>query len=80
MASEAGKLTGGADCCAKAPDKLIGFAVHDPQREAGRLRPKLIEEVKSMGLKGARSDEHPTRELFDVVAELNIPVLYYPGF
>jgi predicted TIM-barrel fold metal-dependent hydrolase len=69
-----------ADFCAKAPDKLIGFAAHDPQREAGQLRPKLIEEVKSMGLKGVRSDGHPTRELLDVVAELKIPVVYYPGF
>jgi predicted TIM-barrel fold metal-dependent hydrolase len=69
-----------ADFCAKAPDKLIGFAVHDPQREAGQLRPKLIEEVKSMGLKGVSSDGHPTRELLDAVEELKIPVVYYPGF
>jgi len=69
-----------ADLCAKAPDRLIGFAAHDPQREAGQLRPKLIEEVKSMGLKGVRSDGHPTRELLDVVAELNIPLVYYPDF
>jgi predicted TIM-barrel fold metal-dependent hydrolase len=69
-----------AHFCAKAPDKLIGFAAHDPQREAGQLRPKLIEEMKSMGLKGVRSDGHPTRELLDVVAELKIPVVYYPGF
>jgi len=69
-----------ADFCAKAPDRLIGFAAHDPQREAGQLRPKLIEEVKSMGLKGVRSDGHPTRELLDAVAELKIPVVYYPGF
>jgi len=69
-----------ADFCAKAPDRLIGFAAHDPQRDAGQLRPKLIEEVKSMGLKGVRSDGHPTRELLDVVAELKIPVVYYPGF
>jgi len=67
-----------AEFCAKAPDKLIGFAAHNPQREAGQLRPKLIEEVKSMGLKGVRSDGHPTRELLDVAAELKIPVVYYP--
>ena len=67
-----------AEWCGKYPDQLIGFAVHNPQRETGRLRPALIEEVKSMGLKGVRSDGHPTRELLDVVAELNIPVIYYP--
>jgi len=69
-----------AERCGKYSDRLIGFAVHNPQRESGRLRPALIEEVKSMGLKGVRSDGHPTRELLDVVAELNIPVIYYPDF
>jgi predicted TIM-barrel fold metal-dependent hydrolase len=67
-----------ADLCAKTPDKLIGFAVHNPQREAGRVRAKLIEEVRSMGLKGVRSDGHPTRELLDTAAELKVPVMFYP--
>lgn len=67
-----------ARLCAKNPEKLIGLAVHSPQRETGHLRRMLVEEVKSMGLKGVRSDGHPTRELLDVVAELNIPVIYYP--
>jgi hypothetical protein len=67
-----------AEFCAKAPDKLIGFAVHHPQREAGQLRPKLLEEIKSMGLKGVRADGHPSRELLDVAAELKVPVVYYP--
>jgi predicted TIM-barrel fold metal-dependent hydrolase len=67
-----------AELCEKYPDKLIGFAVHNPQREAGQLRRALSEEVKVMGLRGVRSDGHPTRELLDVVAELNIPVIYYP--
>jgi hypothetical protein len=67
-----------AELCGKYPEKLMGFAVHNPQRESGRLRPMLIEEVKSMGLKGVMSDGHPSRELLDTVAELKIPVLYYP--
>jgi hypothetical protein len=67
-----------ADLCQKHPDKLIGFAVHSPQRETGRLRSMLVEEVRSMGLKGVRSDGHPTREMLDVVAELKIPVMYTP--
>jgi predicted TIM-barrel fold metal-dependent hydrolase len=67
-----------ADLCEKHPDKLIGFAVHSPQRETGRLREMLLEEVRSMGLKGVKSDGHPTRELLDVVAELRIPIMYCP--
>ena len=67
-----------ARLCAQYPDKLIGFAVHSPQREAGQLRSLLMEEVKSMGLKGIKSDGHPTRELLDTAAELTVPVMYYP--
>jgi hypothetical protein len=67
-----------AKLCEKYPGKLIGVAVHSPQRETGRLRSMLLEEVRSMGLKGVKSDGHPTRELLDVVAELKIPVMYYP--
>jgi len=69
-----------AEFCVKAANRLIGFAVHNPQVEAGQLRLKLTEEIKSMGLKGVRSDGHPTREMLDIVAELKIPLVYYPGF
>ena len=62
----------------KHPEKLIGFAVHSPQRETGRLEQMLVEEIKVMGLKGVKSDGHPTRELLDVAAEFKIPVIYYP--
>jgi len=68
-----------ARMCEKYADKLTGFAAHSPQREAGQLRRMLLEEVKSMGLRGVRSDGHPTRELLDAALELNIPVMYYPG-
>jgi uncharacterized protein len=67
-----------AKVCEKYPERLIGFAVHNPQMESGHLRPLLIKEVKSLGLKGVRSDGHPSRELLDVAAELKIPVIYYP--
>jgi uncharacterized protein len=67
-----------ARICEKHPGKLIGFAMHSPQRETGRLRAMLTEEVKSMGLKGLKTDGHPTREILDVVTELGIPVIYYP--
>jgi hypothetical protein len=67
-----------ADLCQKHPDKLIGFAVHSPQRETGRLRAMLFEEVQSMGLKGVKSDGHPSREMLDAVADLKIPVMYTP--
>lgn len=68
-----------ANACEKYPDKLFGFAVHSPQREAGKLRQLLTEEVRSMGLKAVKSDGHPTRELLDVAAELKIPIVYYPA-
>lgn len=67
-----------ARICEKHPGKLIGLAAHSPQREAGSLRKLLAEEVKSMGLRGVRSDGHPTRELLDAALELGIPVVYYP--
>jgi len=60
------------------PDKLIGFAVHNPEREAGKIAAMLREEVKSMGMRGVRSDGHPDRELMDAAAGLHIPVMYYP--
>ncbi len=67
-----------AKVCEKYPERLIGFAVHNPQQESGHLRQLLTAEVKSLGLKGVKSDGHPSRELLDVAAELNIPVIYYP--
>jgi predicted TIM-barrel fold metal-dependent hydrolase len=67
-----------ARACEKHPDKLIGFAVHSPQRETGRLKATLTEEVRSMGMKGLKTDGHPTREILDAVAELGIPIIYYP--
>jgi predicted TIM-barrel fold metal-dependent hydrolase len=67
-----------ANLCEKHPDKLMGFAVHSPMRETGQIRQMLTQEVRSMGLKGVRSDGHPTRELLDAAAELGIPVVYYP--
>jgi predicted TIM-barrel fold metal-dependent hydrolase len=67
-----------ARLCEQHRDKLIGFAVHNPQSEAGRVRQMLTEEVNSMGIRGVRSDGHPTRELVDTAAALRIPVIYYP--
>ncbi len=62
----------------KYPDKLIGFAVHSPQRETGRLRGMLVEEVKWIGLKGVKSDGHPTRELLNGVGARCLNIMYYP--
>ena len=64
--------------CEQYQSRLIGFAVHNPDAEAGSIRKTLTEEVRSMGLRGVRSDGHPTRELLDAAAELRIPVIYYP--
>jgi predicted TIM-barrel fold metal-dependent hydrolase len=68
-----------ARLCSNHAGKLTGFAAHSPQREAGKLRRMLADEVKSMGLRGVRSDGHPTRELLDTALELSIPVMYYPN-
>lgn len=67
-----------ARMCEKHAGRLIGIAAHSPAREAGRLRSLLLEEVKSMGLRGVRSDGQPTRELLDAAVECNIFVMYYP--
>jgi predicted TIM-barrel fold metal-dependent hydrolase len=67
-----------ARLCEKHAGRLIGFAAHSPQREGGRLRGLLADEVKAMGLRGVRSDGHPTRELLDAALELGVPIMYYP--
>ena len=67
-----------AEICRKHPRRLIGFAKHDPQAEAGRIRSMLKHEVESLGLKGLKLHRLPTREVLDTVAELRIPVLYHP--
>ena len=67
-----------ASTCRKYPDKLIGFAVHNPQHEAGHLKDLVTREVRELGMRGLKTDGHPTREILDVVSEFNLPVLYYP--
>ena len=67
-----------AEICGRHPGKFIGFAKHDPQAEAGRIRALLRREVESLGLKGLKLHRLPTREVLDAVAELGIPVLYHP--
>ncbi|MEK7406479.1 MAG: amidohydrolase family protein [Acidobacteriota bacterium] len=67
-----------AEICASHPGKFIGFAKHDPQTEAGRIRALLRREVEKLGLKGLKLHRLPTREVLDTVAELGIPVLYHP--
>lgn len=68
-----------AEICGRHPGKFIGFAKHDPKTEAGRIRPMLRREVESLGLRGLKLHEHPTREVLDAVAELGIPILYHPS-
>src|SRR5713226_1518025 len=67
-----------AEICGRYPGKFIGFAKHDPQSEAGRIRALLRREVESLGLKGLKLHRLPTREVLDAVAELGIPILYHP--
>jgi len=67
-----------AEICGRHPGKFLGFAKHDPQTEAGRIRALLRREVESLGLKGLKLHRLPTREVLDTVAELGIPILYHP--
>jgi predicted TIM-barrel fold metal-dependent hydrolase len=67
-----------AELCGRYPGKLIGFAKHDPQSEAGRIPGMLRREVEQLGLKGLKLHKLPTRDVLEAVAELRIPVLYHP--
>lgn len=67
-----------AEICRRFPDKFIGFAKHDPQTEAGKIRTLLKKEVRELGLRGLKLHRLPGREVLDTVAELGIPVLYHP--
>jgi uncharacterized protein len=67
-----------ADLVARYPDRFIGFAKHDPETEAGKIRQILTHEVREMGLKGLKLHKLPTREVLDTVAELKIPILFHP--
>jgi predicted TIM-barrel fold metal-dependent hydrolase len=68
-----------AELVAKHPDRFIGFAKHDPETEAGKIRRLLTQEVREMGLKGLKLHKLPTREVLDTAAELKIPILYHPS-
>lgn len=67
-----------AEICRRYPGKFIGFAKHDPQAEAGRIRTLLRREVEEFGLRGLKLHRLPTREVLDTAAKLGIPVLYHP--
>jgi predicted TIM-barrel fold metal-dependent hydrolase len=67
-----------AGLVARYPDRFIGFAKHDPETEAGKVRRLLTQEVREMGLKGLKLHKLPTREVLDTVAELKIPILFHP--
>ncbi len=67
-----------AEICGAHPGKFIGFAKHDPQNEAGKIRALLRREVEQLGLKGLKLHRLPTREVLDAAAKLRIPILYHP--
>ncbi len=60
------------------PDRLIGFAKHDPKTEMGKIRAMLTREVRELGLKGLKLHAVPTPEILEAVAELHIPILTHP--
>jgi predicted TIM-barrel fold metal-dependent hydrolase len=68
-----------ARVCARYPGRLIPFAVHHSDREAGSAGAAIREEVRAKGVRGIKVEGHPTREILDAAAELSIPVMYYPA-
>jgi len=60
------------------PNRLIGFAKHDPKGEAGKIWALLTREVRELGLKGLKLHAVPTPEILETVAELRIPILMHP--
>ena len=60
------------------PDKFIGFAKHDAQTEAGKIRNMLRHEVRELGLRGLKLHGIPTKEMIETAAELGIPILFHP--
>jgi predicted TIM-barrel fold metal-dependent hydrolase len=60
------------------PDKFIGFAKHDSKTEAGKIRNMLRYEVHELGLRGLKLHGVPTKEMVEVAAELEIPILFHP--
>ena len=62
----------------KHPDRLIGFAKHDPKTEAGSIRKMLVYEVRELGLKGLKLHAVPTPEILEVAGELRTPILMHP--
>jgi predicted TIM-barrel fold metal-dependent hydrolase len=67
-----------ARICRQYPGKFVGYAKHDPITERGRIRPLLLREYHELGLRGLKLHTHPTREMLEVAAELEIPVIYHP--
>ena len=68
-----------AEIVKQHPEKFIGFAKHDPVREAGKIGELLTYEVQKLGLKGLKLHLLPSREVLDVVAELGVPILFHPS-
>lgn len=65
-----------AEICRRNPQKLIGFARHDPPNRADAQA--LRREVQELGLQGLKITRQPTRDLLEAVAELQVPLLYAP--
>jgi predicted TIM-barrel fold metal-dependent hydrolase len=63
---------------ARWPDRLTGFAMVHPGRDAGRVREMLDEAVRRYGFRGIKVHGHeqmPTREVCDAARMLGLPLL-----
>jgi uncharacterized protein len=67
---------------ARYPDRLIGFAFINPQRDRGRIHQLIKQAVIQWGFCGIkvhRMDAPATRELCEVAQAFRLPILYDPA-
>jgi hypothetical protein len=65
-----------ARMCQRYPQRFAGFARHDAETEAGKIRPLLFHEIRDLGLRGLKLHTQPNREILDAARDLGIPILY----
>ncbi len=64
-----------AEIVARYPKRLLGYAKLSQRQDAGRVEPLLREAFEKLGLVGLKLHGHPNREIMEVMARYNKPVL-----
>lgn len=71
-----------AQIVAEHPGRFIGFAMIHAERDRDRIYPMVHQAVTQWGFRGIKAHRHDapaTRELCEVAAEFNLPLLYDPA-